>query len=176
MQLHHCRLSETHCEVLASALKSNPHLTHLDLSGNKLSDSSMKHLSAGLESPNCKLKTLRLYDCGLSETHCEVLASALKSNPHLTDLDLSFNNLSDSSVKLLSAGLESPNCKLETLELYDCSLSKISCDYLASALKDNPSHLRELELRGNNLKDSDVKQLMDLQQSPDCRLEDLRWK
>ena len=58
----------------------------------------------------------RLSDCGLSETHCEVVASALKSNPsHLTDLDLGYNDLKDSGVKLLSAALESPNCRLETL-------------------------------------------------------------
>ncbi|CAK6981593.1 NLR family CARD domain-containing protein 3-like, partial [Scomber scombrus] len=174
--LSDCELSETHCEVLASALKSNPHLTHLDLSKNNLSDSSVKRLSAGLESPNCRLKTLILSNCGLSKTHCEVLASALKSNPHLTHLDLNNNELSDSSVKRLSAGLESPNCRLETLRLQRCSLSEISCVYLASALKSNSSHLRELDLRGNNLKDSDVKQLIDLQQSPDCRLETLRWK
>ena len=59
----------------------------------------------------------RLKDCGLSETHCEVVASALKSNPsHLRELDLSENsNLKDSEWKILSAGLESPNCRLETL-------------------------------------------------------------
>ncbi|XP_053189513.1 ribonuclease inhibitor-like [Scomber japonicus] len=89
---------------------------------------------------------------------------------------MSYNKLSDSSVKRLSAGLESPNCRLKTLRLMYCSLSKISCDYLASALKCNPSHLRELDLRDNNLKESDVKQLIDLQQSPDCRLETLEWK
>ncbi|XP_053179057.1 uncharacterized protein LOC128362340 [Scomber japonicus] len=168
LELESCGLSETQCEVLASALKSNLHLLELDLSNNKLSDSSVKRLSAGLESPNCRLK-----DCGLSETQCEVLASALKSNPHLTELDLSNNKLSDSSVKRLSAGLESPNCRLKTLRLVSCRLSKISCDYLASALMSNPSHLRVLDLRENNLKDSDVKQLSDLQQSPDCRLETL---
>ena len=57
----------------------------------------------------------RLSNCGLSETHCEVVASALKSNPsHLTELDLSENDLKD-SVRLLSAGLENPHCRLETL-------------------------------------------------------------
>ncbi|XP_062286450.1 NACHT, LRR and PYD domains-containing protein 12-like, partial [Scomber scombrus] len=173
LRLSYCELSETHCEVLASALKSNPHLTHLDLSFNKLSDSSVKRLSAGLESPNCRLETLLLYNCKLSETHCEVLASALKSNPHLTHLTLGRNKLSDSSVKRLSAGLESPNCRLKALRLQSCSLSEISCDYLASSLKSNSSHLRELDLRYNNLKDSGVKQLCGSLESPDCKLETL---
>ncbi|XP_053189615.1 NACHT, LRR and PYD domains-containing protein 12-like, partial [Scomber japonicus] len=177
-QLHNCGLSETHCEVLASALKSNSsHLTYLDLSYNILSDSSVKRLSAGLESPNCRLETLSLYNCSLSEISCDYLASALKDNPsHLRELNLSVNNLKDSGVKQLCGFVESPDCKLETLRLFQCSLSEISCDYLASALKNNSSHLRELNLRENDLKDSDVKQLIDLQQSPDCRLETLRWK
>ncbi|XP_053199945.1 NACHT, LRR and PYD domains-containing protein 12-like isoform X3 [Scomber japonicus] len=178
LRLWSCRLSEISCASLASALKCNPsHLTELDLSWNKLKDSGLMLLCDFLKSPECKVKNLSLYECRLSEISGGFLVSALKHNPsHLTELDLSHNELQDSVLELLCDFLKSPDSRLESLRLFRCSLSEISCASLVSALKYNPSHLRELDLRWNNLKDSDVKLLCELKESPDCRLETLSWK
>ncbi|XP_055768106.1 NACHT, LRR and PYD domains-containing protein 3-like isoform X2 [Salvelinus fontinalis] len=114
-----CGVTEEGCASLVSALKSNPsHLRELDLSNNDLKDSGVKLLSAGLGNPHCKLETLRLSGCLVTEEGCASLVSALRSNPsHLRELDLSYNHPGDSGVRLLSAGLEDPHCRLEKLNM-----------------------------------------------------------
>ncbi|XP_019211130.2 NACHT, LRR and PYD domains-containing protein 1-like isoform X1 [Oreochromis niloticus] len=168
------KLSEIQCSALAFMLQmSEEVLNELDLQKYNTSWGGRQRLIPAVR--NCR--KARLTRCRLSETHCEVLASAMKSNPsHLTELDMSWNNLQDSAVKLLCAGLESPNCRLETLRLWSCGLSEISCDYLAAALKSNPSYPKVLDLSGdyNKLQDSGVKQLCVLLENPRCRFETLR--
>ncbi|KAF7640828.1 hypothetical protein LDENG_00011460, partial [Lucifuga dentata] len=79
----------------------------------------------------------RLSLCNLSWRSCEALSSVLSSqSSSLRDLDLSNNNLQDSGLELLSTGLQSPQCGLETLRSGFIHCSNFTCrfylDYIHS--------------------------------------------
>ncbi|KAG1970312.1 NACHT, LRR and PYD domains-containing protein [Pimephales promelas] len=136
----------------------------------------MKQLSDLLKDPQCKLEKLWLRYCRIKKEACAVLSSALKSNPsHLRELDLSENYFTDSGTRHLSDLLEDPQCKLEKLGLRSCDISDGGCAGLSSALRSNLS-LRELDLSGNNITESGVKQFSDLLKDPQCKLEKLWLK
>ncbi|KAM6945462.1 E3 ubiquitin/ISG15 ligase TRIM25-like isoform 1-T1 [Aplochiton taeniatus] len=152
-----CQVTEAGFASLASALRSNPsHLRELDLSNNDLQDSGVKLLSDELSRTTCKLETLRLSGCMVTEAGCASLASALISNPsHLRELYLSYNHPGDSGVKLLSALLDDPHCSLKTLKVDHCGefrikagLEKYACDL---TLDPNTAH-RNLSLSEENRK------------------------
>ncbi|XP_062387674.1 NACHT, LRR and PYD domains-containing protein 3-like [Sardina pilchardus] len=117
LRLEDCDLSSESSSIVASVVQSANSLMELDLSHNEFGDSGVQLLSRELASPDCKLQILRLSGCLISEKGCAFLASALTSNPsHLKKLDLSYNHPGESGLKLLSAKLEDPYCKLETLD------------------------------------------------------------
>lgn len=55
-----------------------------------------------------------------------------------------------------------------------CKIGKEGCVALVSALRSNPSHIRELDLGGNEPEDSGVKLLSKLLEDQLCKLEKLQ--
>ncbi|XP_036417140.1 ran GTPase-activating protein 2-like isoform X2 [Colossoma macropomum] len=172
-------LTEKSCAVLASALSSEKSsVKELDLSKNKsLQDSGVKKLCEALKSPNCKLETLKLTSCSITDEGCAALIKALKSNPlsQLTELNLNNNK---PAVKELSDLLQKKDCKLEKLQLSDCSITDAGCAALVKALISNhSSQLKELNLSYNKPGYSAVKELSDLLRKEECKLEklELEW-
>ncbi|XP_066515469.1 ribonuclease inhibitor-like, partial [Hoplias malabaricus] len=175
LRLTDCKFTLNSYESLCSALNSpNSPLKELDLSQTDLQDSGVKLVSEALKSSHCKLETLRLTGCKPGEKSCEDLGSVLLVNSSLKELDLSNNDLQDSGVEKLSAGLKSSLCKLETLRLSGCLVTKEGCTFLASALSSNPSHLKELDLSYNHPGDTGEKLLSVKLEDPHCRLDTLR--
>ncbi|XP_041954120.1 NLR family CARD domain-containing protein 3-like isoform X2 [Alosa sapidissima] len=172
-RLSDCQLTEKSCEIVASALQStNSPLTELYLSQNDLQKSEEKLVFA-LQSPNCKLETLRLVGCGLSEKFGDILAFALLSaNSHLKELDLSKNTLGSCGGKQFSEPLNMPS-KLKTLRLADCGLTENGGDILAFALQSKKSPLKELDLSNNTLGNCEGKLLSEAL-NPRCTLKKLK--
>ncbi|XP_065138233.1 protein NLRC3-like [Paramisgurnus dabryanus] len=177
LKLRSCNITDDGCDALSLALTSNPsHLRELNLSMNKLGDSGMVHLSDLLKHSLCKLEKLWLINCKITAEGSVALTSALRSNPsHLRELNLSNNKLGDLEMKLLSDVLKNPDCKLEILKLSDCNFTDEGCVALTSALRSNPSHLRELNFNGNNLGYLVVRMLSDLANDSNYKLKKLSF-
>ncbi|XP_073721433.1 uncharacterized protein [Misgurnus anguillicaudatus] len=163
------------CADLMSGFILNPsHLRHLDLSGNKLEDSGMKTISHLLRNPQCKLIDLKLTKSCITAEGCADLMSGFNLNAsHIRHLDLSGNKLEDSGIKKISHLLRKSG--LQELRLSDCSIGEEGYVALSEALRSNPSHLTELDLRGNDPGESGVKHIYDLIQDQDCALKKVRF-
>ncbi|XP_053356860.1 ribonuclease inhibitor-like [Clarias gariepinus] len=90
------------CTDVVSALCTNPsHIRELDLSECELGDSGVEKLCDLLKKHECKLETLTLMNCSITDRHCAALTAALKLNSsHLKLLDLRKNKLGNSVTQL----------------------------------------------------------------------------
>ncbi|XP_054444117.1 NACHT, LRR and PYD domains-containing protein 5 [Pteronotus mesoamericanus] len=163
-----CGLTAATCRDLASVLRCNQRLTHLDLSGNRLGTEGVAALCRALKLVTCALQRLILRECDLDTTGCGFLALGLMSNRHLTHLSLSANPLGDDGVNLLCEVLAETSCHLQDLELMKCHLTATCCKNLCAVIT-RSRHLRSLDLAANALGDAGVAALCEgLKQRTTC--------
>ena len=164
--------------ALLSALMQLTNLKIFDLSDNTLSSQAMQDL-VNVINNNSYLEVFSLNNCnfqssisiilqalkGLSNLkklhlrHTNMpgdvvheLADVIKANPHLEDLDLSYNmKLQSYLVVIFQALFETPNLKV--LNLSGNNMSEAVVDSLAGVIKNNP-YLEELTLDNNVLRSS----------------------
>ncbi|CAK6979637.1 stonustoxin subunit beta-like [Scomber scombrus] len=112
-----------------------------------------------------------LSGCLITEEGCASLASALRSNPsHLKELDLSYNHPGDSGEKLLSAGLEDPHWRLDTLSLQPAGVRWLTPGlrkYFYELKLDPNTMNRNLKLSDNNRKVTHVEEDQSYPDHPD---------
>ncbi|KTG01536.1 hypothetical protein cypCar_00045676, partial [Cyprinus carpio] len=144
-------------------------LKELNLSERKLGDTILNQITALLQDKHCKLNTLTLRKCGLTEESCSALATVLRSNSSLKELDMSNNNLQDSGVKKLQSGLEDTNCTLKKLRFLGPAADE-AYQYATEVQGENPLLLRELNLSLHELGDTRVNQIAALLQDKHCKL------
>ncbi|XP_065138239.1 NLR family CARD domain-containing protein 3-like isoform X2 [Paramisgurnus dabryanus] len=161
-QLQDCNITVDGCAWISFAITPFSNLRELDLSHNNIQDSGVEMLCVGVRRSR--------------HTKPEVKEKALiprYASDHV--LHRHHNNNADQiRFKYCSAGLQDTVCNLEYLKLKDCGVTEDGCVQLSSALRSNPSHLRELDLSWNHVGDSGVKHLCDVLEKTECGLQILK--
>ncbi|XP_067837250.1 NACHT, LRR and PYD domains-containing protein 3-like isoform X1 [Heptranchias perlo] len=116
-----------------------------------------------------RIKNLSLEKCYIQ---CEGLQRLGPVLYKYQELRLANNELGDSGVKLLSAALRNPDCKIQKLVLAENALTDSCTEDLAIALSTNRS-LTVLDLGVNEVADSGVKLLSAALRNPDCVIQKL---
>ncbi|XP_012625017.1 ribonuclease inhibitor isoform X2 [Microcebus murinus] len=158
LKLESCGVTAANCRDLCGILASKASLKELDLGSNQLGDAGLAELCPGLLQPSSRLRTLWLWECGITAEGCRELCRVLRAKESLKELSLAGNELGDAGARLLCESLLDPSCQLESLWVKTCSLTTACCPHFSSVLAQNKS-LLELQMSSNKLGDAGVHEL-----------------
>eukprot|EP00092_Neocalanus_flemingeri_P097140 GFUD01123747.1.p1 GENE.GFUD01123747.1~~GFUD01123747.1.p1 ORF type:complete len:185 (+),score=38.91 GFUD01123747.1:68-556(+) len=134
-------LSKQHFEELFSVMRNRTNLKNLNIRGEKFISSVDAVLFS--EALN-KVKTVNLTRCNLSYDNIKVLFEKIINNTHIEDLQISENDLSKISSKMLSECARS----LRIVNFCTCSLSKNQITRILKDIKNcNETKIESLDLR-----------------------------
>lgn len=136
-------------QALSDALKINRTLEHLDLGGIDES-ANIESLATVLGTNQSSVTNLSLRYRIIDDNAAQALATALKTNKTLTNLDLGYTTMRHSdSIRALAQALM-VNQTLRSLDLGSCDIDPIGAVALAEALKKNTA-LNRLSLQKNHI-------------------------
>ncbi|CAB4036448.1 NACHT, LRR and PYD domains-containing 14-like, partial [Paramuricea clavata] len=162
------------CEVFNNG--HCPNLTHLNLRNNSLYDVGARVLCDTLTKELCKLNTLDVSACKLTDRCISTLVKALQDERcQLTDLSLKMNAIGDEGACMLfEDALTKKHCKLTRLCLDKCSLTDHCIPSLCTGLEDEHCKLTKLWLGANNFTENGRKLLHDITNYKSCKARDLQ--
>jgi hypothetical protein len=112
-------------------------IEHLYLSRNPIGDTGASLISEAVRETTT-LKTLILFNCGITSRGAKDLSRALAQNSSLEKLDIGWNDLGDEGISHVSEALKQ-NKQLKELWISECGMTDKGAASLASALTVNNS-------------------------------------
>ena len=141
--LHLSNLDDDGCKILSDGLLGNSRMRRLCLDGNQdMTYVGWGALSTVLQSPNCNLIELELYNTGINDDGAELLGSALCGSS-LKTLNLSLNQ------SISARGWQTLLNKLSQTSVEGLAISHTKIDDSGLALLANIITLKSLRLSGN---------------------------
>ncbi|XP_072174367.1 uncharacterized protein [Diadema setosum] len=142
-------------ETVGVMLTSNQTLRSLDLSNNQLGKDFLSRCIGPAMGTNKSLTCLNISSCGA--TDLKALIEGLQENSTLISLDLSHNQISDSSafIEGLATILKKSTCAIKELNVRNCGIKDSGLQTLGESLKENTS-LIKLHAGGNEVTNLDV--------------------
>ena len=168
LRLNGCQISSHElsilCEVFDNALC--PELKCLDLGGNNIADEGLTKVCHALSKQKLlKLTQLDLWWCSLTNECVPALCELLKDE-FCNLIDVSFKDnpgVKDEGLRILcEIALKNEHCKLERLDLRDCSLTDDCLPELCNTLQDERCKLKYLSLPHNKITDEGLHMLCEL--------------
>ncbi|XP_078355852.1 uncharacterized protein LOC144640629 [Oculina patagonica] len=111
-----------------------------------------------------------LFACQVTPVDCTAIAFFIKHLHELTELNLSYNNITAQGVPHLCKALKDVNCKLTLLNLGHNSIKDQGVSHLCDALKNVNCKITVSNLSCNSITDQGVSRLCDALNAVNCKL------